>query len=353
MDTFIRPNKLQIEANASCQLRCPTCPTTSQGYPPVIGSGYLHFEDFKNILDDNPKLESINLDNRGELFLNPELLKIMEYGFKKNITMTANGGVNLNSVRKGVLEGLVKYRFKSLLCSIDGATPETYKIYRVGGNFDRVIKHIEVINDYKRKYQSSHPELSWQFVVFGHNEHEIPLAKEMAKSLNMSFKPKMSWDSEYSPIRNSEFVKEQTGWTAVTREEYEEITKKNYSQSVCFSLWISPRINWDGKVLGCCWNSWADFDGNAFQDGYLSAINNEKIIHARNMLLGRAEPMEDLPCTTCDLYQKMRNTGRYLSEREIFDRHSLLYHGVRFLYLRVPALQQLKKKTYSILSRCS
>jgi hypothetical protein len=112
--TLIRPHELHIEANASCQLRCPTCPTTSQGYPPVVGSGYLHFT---------------------------ELLQIIEYGFRKGIAISADSGVNLNFVREGVLEGLVKYRFRSLLCSIDGATPETYRMYRVGGNFERVIKH--------------------------------------------------------------------------------------------------------------------------------------------------------------------------------------------------------------------
>jgi MoaA/NifB/PqqE/SkfB family radical SAM enzyme len=353
MPTSIKPKKLQIEGNASCQLRCPTCPTTSQGYPPVVGSGHLHLTDFKKILNDNPQIKNVQFENRGELFLNPELMQIIEYGFKKNIIMTANSGVNLNNVRKDVLEGLVKHRFKSMLCSIDGATPETYRVYRVGGSFNRVIKNIQIINNYKIRYRTKYPELTWQFVVFGHNEHEIPLAKEMAKSLNMSFKPKMSWDSEYSPVRNTEFVREQTGWPAVTREAYEEITNQNYSQSVCYSLWISPRINWDGKVLGCCWNSWADFGGNAFHDGYLSVINSDKISYARRMLLGRSEPKAGLPCTTCELYQKMRNSDRYLSEREIFDRHSLLYRGLRFLYHRISVLQKLRKKTRSSLCRSS
>lgn len=343
MATLIRPHELHIEANASCQLRCPTCPTTSQGYPPVVGSGYLHFRDLKNLLDENSHLKKVQFENRGEMFLNPELLQIIEYGFRKGIAISADSGVNLNFVREGVLEGLVKYRFRSLLCSIDGATPETYRMYRVGGNFERVIKHIQEINHYKKLYKSKYPKLSWQFVVFGHNEHEIPLARKMANSLNMSFVTKMSWDSEYSPIRNREFVMKETGWPAVTREEFEKIKKQDYMRGVCSSLWISPRINWDGKVLGCCWNSWAEFGGNAFQDGYISAINNDKIRYARNMLRGKAETMKGLPCTMgCALYEKMRSSGRYLSEKEIFNRPSLVYRGVRFMHDHVPVLQQLR-----------
>ena len=350
MSISIRPKNLYIEGNASCQLRCPACPTTSKGYPPVVGSGHLHLKDLKRLLNDNPQIESVQLENRGELFLNPELLQIIKLGFERNISMSADSGVNLNNVGEGVLKGLVKYKFRSLLCSIDGATSETYGIYRIGGNFKRVMKHIEIINNYKKKYKSEYPELSWQFVVFGHNEHEIPLARKMANSLNMSFKPKMSWDSEITPIRNIGFVKKQTGWPAVTREEFERITKQHYSKTVCYSLWQSPRINWDGKVLGCCWNSWADFGSNVFKDGYISAINNDKIMYARNMLLGKVSPMEGLPCTSCHMYQKMRSNGKYLSEKEILDQNCILYCGVRSLYHHLPRLQKLRKSVRSILS---
>ena len=135
----------------------------------------------------------------------------------------------------------------------------------------------------------------------------------------------------------------QTGWPAVTREEYEKITEHNYMRSVCYSLWRSPRVNWDGKILGCCWNSWADFGGNAFRDGYVSAINNHKIKYARDMLLGREAPVEGLPCSTCELYKKMKQSGAFLREKEIYNRQSLLYRGARFVYHRMPALKKLKK----------
>lgn len=77
MPNSIKPNQLSIDANASCQLKCPTCPTTSKGYPPVIGSGYLKFDDFRGLLDDNPQFQRVELESRGEMFLNPELLQII------------------------------------------------------------------------------------------------------------------------------------------------------------------------------------------------------------------------------------------------------------------------------------
>jgi len=55
-----------------------------------------------------------------------------------------------------------------MTCSIDGASPETYRAYRVHGNFDAVIENIAKINRLKKAHQSNFPRLHWQFIVFGH-----------------------------------------------------------------------------------------------------------------------------------------------------------------------------------------
>jgi len=333
MKKIIKPKELCIECNASCQLRCPECPTTSNNSSPVFGYGFLKFRNFKKLIDDNPQFMLVQLQNRGELFLNPELLDIIKYAHKKKVALYCDSGVNLNNVRDQVLEGLAKYRFRSILCSIDGATPEIYKIYRVGGNLNRVIENVRKINYFKKKYRSKFPVLAWQFVVFGHNEHEIPKARKLAHELNMSFVTKMAWDSDYSPIRNKEFVRTETGWNAATREEYEKVEKVDYSRHVCYELWKSPRINWDGKVIGCCWNNWAEFGGNVFSEGYIASINSEKMNYAREMLLGNKETHGGLPCSSCKLYLKMKASNRYLTMKEIFRNTPLWYRTVRFIYL--------------------
>ena len=51
-----------------------------------------------------------------------------------------------------------------LSCSIDGASPETYRVYRVRGDFDAVIANIRTINAHKRAYGTELPRLLWQFV---------------------------------------------------------------------------------------------------------------------------------------------------------------------------------------------
>jgi hypothetical protein len=291
-------------------LRCPSCPTTTRAIHPAIGSGFLKLADFQQLVNANPWVKDLELSNYGEIFLNPDLLEIIKHAHARKVTLRAENGANLNHVREEVLDALVRYGFRSITCSIDGASAETYERYRVRGNFDRVIANIRKINELKERYHSEYPTLVWQFVAFGHNEHEIPRARELAAELNMRFYLKLSWDPDFSPVRDVETLREEAG--AATRDEYRERYGKDYMHRICHQLWDTPQINWDGKVLGCCRNFWGDFGGNALQDGLLHAINNEKIQHARAMLQGYAPAREDIPCTTCEIYIGMKASGSWL-----------------------------------------
>jgi MoaA/NifB/PqqE/SkfB family radical SAM enzyme len=336
------PQQMRLEASSFCQLRCPTCPTTSGAIHPAVGSGFLSLDNFRKLIDKNPSLTRLELSNYGEVLLNPHLLKILEYASSKTVAITFLNGVNLNHVTDELLEGLVKYRVRHIRCSIDGACSKTYRMYRIRGNFDQVIQHIEQINHFKRGYRSEFPQLTWQFVVFGHNEHEIPLAREMAARLGMNFCTKISWDAKFSPIRNSEFVRAQTGERAVTRQEYEQIYGRQYLSSICHQLWDDPQINWDGKNLGCCRNFWGDFGGNAFTDGFRKCFNHEKMHYARTMLRGHKPPRDDIPCSTCEMYLSMRNHSDWIIRRGGWRRYlDWIRRSGKRRYLRRRASQAL------------
>jgi hypothetical protein len=307
---------------------------------PIIGKGFLKLEDFKNLLDNNSWLKEIELSNYGEIFLNPDLLNIMKYAFERGVILTGTNGVNLNSAKGEVLEGLVKYQFRSITCSIDGASNKTYELYRVRGLFDTVIENIQKINFYKRQYQSAFPQLTWQFVVFGHNEHEIATAREMAAELGMRFRPKLSWNSEFSPIRNPQHVKKEIRLKAASREEYKKHYGKSYAHLTCYQLWDNPQVNWDGKLLGCDVNYWGDFGPNVFERGLLPSINNDKLQYAKNMLLGKAPARADIPCSTCDIYLTMQASGQWVQRRWYltFARYIYFRFGMRYKWDQLRAL---------------
>lgn len=310
----MQPVSIRLEASTRCQLKCPSCPTAQGKTTHFLGSGTLSLERFEQIIDRNPTLMHVELSNWGEIFLNPQLIDILRVGFEKNIMLTASNGVNLNTVKPEVLEALVKYKFRHLDCSIDGASQETYQQYRVGGNFHQVMENIQLINQYKAQYQSQFPLLLWQFVVFGHNEHEIETAREMATKLGMNFYVKLSWDEKISPVKDADRVRSQTASGAVSRSEYEQNQGSYIYKDMCQQLWTNPQVNWDGRLLGCCFNYWGDF-GNVFSNP--DSLTGESITYAKAMLMGQAEPKAEIPCTTCKNFQAMQRTGNWMKKNDL------------------------------------
>jgi hypothetical protein len=108
---LIKPKSVRLEVSSRCQLRCPSCPTTTKAIEPAVGSGVLKFDDFKNFLQANPSVRNIEISNYGEVFLNPEILKILQRAHEKRVTIKIENGANLNHVSDEVLEALVKFLF--------------------------------------------------------------------------------------------------------------------------------------------------------------------------------------------------------------------------------------------------
>jgi len=302
----IEPSRIRLIASTICQLKCPTCPTTQGIIGKNLGNQTLKFKDFKEFINANPWVKKIELAGHGEIFLNPDLPRMMQYSFRKGIELSAAAGSNLNTLSEEMAEALVKFRFHFISCSIDGASNGTYRIYRRNGDFSKVISNIRMINRYKKKYCSPLPRLQWQFILFGHNEHEILKAKLMALKLGMGFQARVAWD-DFSPIKDKEMVRRLTGLDVFNRDEYREKTGKAYLSS-CAQMWINPQINADGRVFGCCMNYWSDF-GNAFKENFLDILNSEKMNYTRLMLLGKKTERSDIPCLQCPYYKEMKMTG--------------------------------------------
>src|SRR6185437_13071150 len=154
--------------------------------------------------------------------------------FERGVVLHADNGTNLNFLHPDALDALIRYRFRSLTVSIDGASPETYAQYRRKGDFEHVIANIRRINEEKRRHQTGYPILTWQFIVFGHNEHEIDAARKLAAELGMRFRAKLSWDEDVSPIRNRELVQIALQTRNVTRADHYAATGQAYLRTICY-----------------------------------------------------------------------------------------------------------------------
>jgi MoaA/NifB/PqqE/SkfB family radical SAM enzyme len=282
----------------------------------------LRADRFRQILDDNPKIMHVELSNWGEMFLNPQLPEILEEAYRRGVILTVSNGVNLNTARTETLEALVKFRFAHLVCAIDGATQETYEAYRRNGALENVINNIKTINGFKKKYRSRFPMLTWQFIDFRHNKHEIDQARQMAESLGMEFFIKPDWgdfDRAADGERRNRSQKPEPAPAKdqpIIRDADSIPPAASSDKEICSQLWVLPQINWDGRVLGCCANYWGDY-GNAFQEPLAAIMDGEKLRYARAMVRGTAGPRADIPCTSCHFYKAMQAKDDWMTAADL------------------------------------
>ncbi|MCQ2788891.1 MAG: radical SAM protein [bacterium] len=320
------PTKISLEACSLCQLNCPACWVRlgEEKIKKEDGFGYLKFKDFKNLVDDNPQINEIELANHGEIFLNPELDKIIKYAYEKKIILSANNGVNLNTLSDEMAEALVKYQFSAMTVSIDGATPDVYKIYRRGGDFNKVIANIKKINEFKKKYNSEFPKMFYKFIIFNHNIDDILPAKKLAKELNMNIKFEQNCRPSYAPLSEEQKarVEKLLGLILESKSEKQSLNEYKNGKSkwfFCQDLFLSPQINWNGKLLGCCYSLVSTFDVNVFEEGLLKALNQQKVLYAKQMVTDfSTPPKKDILCSSCSVYETIKEENyEMFSDRKL------------------------------------
>jgi len=91
-DARVSPSRIRLEASTHCQLKCPTCETATGELYEQVALGFLRFDNFRQLIDNNPQVREIELSNFGEIFLNPHLPKIIEYAFQKNVQLSDEWG---------------------------------------------------------------------------------------------------------------------------------------------------------------------------------------------------------------------------------------------------------------------
>lgn len=306
-------NSVHLSATSKCQLKCPVC-ETARGFnrQGVLGAGHLKAVELLRFLDMNPTIRKMEISHYGELFLNPEAPEIFHAAFLKNVSLTVANGVNLNFLSDEQCDALVKYRVRLLTVAIDGATPETYAIYRRGGDFARVLENVARINAAKKKYASPYPELFWQFIPFAHNEHEIAAARSLASGLGMTFSVKLNAADTYAPVKDPQRIAKEAGVIHATRKDYLAERGRIYGLP-CHQLWVSPQINWDGKLLGCCSNLFGSL-GDAFERPLEEVMQSSPVMQTKKILLGLEPVTADSPCARCYVFtEKIKDKCRVLS----------------------------------------
>jgi radical SAM protein with 4Fe4S-binding SPASM domain len=294
------PTKITVESGNVCNLRCPLCPT-GQG-DKSAQKGMMPFETFEKLMDQAGRdLITIRLYNWGEPLLNKDLVRMCELAYQRRVSVKLSS--HLNDLTPELAEGLLRAKVKKIYISADGATPESYAIYRRGGDFEKVMDNIRMLVAKKAELRATFTRVIWLFHVFRHNEHEVEIARKLAGELGVKLQLNMVRtdmgkeifeDAKHALERDGHWLPEQDEYCAYDRD-----AETAQREVMCTLPWKDTAVNWDGKVLACC----SVYDeshhyGSIHDEDFRSIWNGKMYVEARREILGRPDTADTI-CKTC------------------------------------------------------
>ncbi|MEW5819895.1 MAG: radical SAM/SPASM domain-containing protein [Cyanobacteriota bacterium] len=273
------PKIFVIETSLICDLKCPECALGSS----LINrpKGVLSFEKFEIIANKiKPLAEKTYLIIWGEPLLNKDIFKII----KKTSTFSqTNISTNANTLTEENAIEIINSGLSDIVVSIDAVTQQTYEKYRVGGNFEKVLSNLKMLNELNIKHGQK-VRIIPQFIVFKHNQHELEEFKNICKSLELKPFIKAPYIRRNSIFANS-------GDSKFIRKKYKNEKQLKKAMKQCPDARNTFTILLDGSVVLCCYdhNSIMSF-GNIFEQDVLEIWNSDKYKEYRWNILNGSPP---------------------------------------------------------------
>jgi radical SAM family protein/iron-sulfur cluster protein len=189
------PSRLYIECTAACNISCAqACCAPETGITRTRQAGMLDFELFRRAVDEAaPSLGRIDFFNYGETFLHKRAIEMCEYiksRFPHVYLYTSTNGLAFTEeqARRLVNSGIDEVTF-----SIDGATPESYVVYRKRGDFEKAIRNLRAAVHEKRRAGRDVPFINWRYILFTHNDsdEEMQRARDLANDIGVD---RLCWE---------------------------------------------------------------------------------------------------------------------------------------------------------------
>lgn len=361
-----RPYGLVIDPSNMCQLACPGCVHSTRNETLQVfdwPKGTLSEDRLSALLKlYGPHAIGVYFCNYGEPLLNLETPKLIRLA--KTYLMGTALSTSL-SVRRFDADAYVESGLDFMVLSIDGATQPVYERFRRNGDLELVFSNIRKLVIAKRRLGKRTPVLSWNFLAFEHNAHEISLAARMARELGVNqfrvvnpfdvrwddpeIRPaavkggvrRLNWLSIASQPQNWNPFPDSVASGAIARAFENPWNQQTASNSppgsghTCHWLYKNIVMDATGRIMPCCGGPRPDinlvfgtFDGNGSDP-----FNSEKYRQARAWFSGGASsPADDSAphCTKCEWDQTTVNIGspeirRYFraADGAFFDRRSM------------------------------
>jgi radical SAM protein with 4Fe4S-binding SPASM domain len=283
------PRTIQIELDNRCNLFCKQCARQTRGLPENMG--YLGYENFLKIMSQFQHLDSICLNGFGEVLLNKDLFRIVEWcksEMSNKISFFTNGTlIDQDIARKIVSSGL-----DTIIVSIDAATPKTHEKIRKSKKdtdvFRKIVDGIKLINDEKLKQGSKSPELNVSFALMPDNLLDVEKIIELTGITGIATIGFGEINGIWSDntITRKTFIKTVINAHKKAKKVGIHLGCSLSLKHSCIAPWESPYITWDGSLVPCCWNPYPEKInfGNIFESPFEEIWNNEAMRNFRRAL---------------------------------------------------------------------
>ena len=189
---------IQIETSSMCNAACPQCLREWWGGDySRINQTYIPTEFYETCIPQHvyDNLEKINFcGDVGDPCTAPNFIEVCKVIQRKNpnivITVSTNGG--MKSAEWWAELGNILRPKDVVVFGIDGLE-DTNWIYRVNVRWSKLMGNV-------KSFINAGGHAHWQFISFSHNEHQIPLARELSNELGFK---------DFFTLPNNRFAVEQ------------------------------------------------------------------------------------------------------------------------------------------------
>jgi radical SAM protein with 4Fe4S-binding SPASM domain len=288
------PFAASIEPTTSCNLGCPECPSGLRQFSRPTGS--MDMASFRRICDElSPTLAYLTLYFQGEPYLNPHFFHFVDYASRKRIFTATSTNAHFLSPRNA--ERTVQSGLDRLIISLDGADADSYDRYRIGGDYNKVLAGVKNLVDAKKKLGSQKPFLELQFIVFRHNEEQIPQIKRLATELGVD-RLNLKSAQIYDFKEGSDFIPASGQFARYRKDENGRWVIKSKLPNSCQRMWQGMVITWDGRVVPCCFDKDARYVmGNILEKSFAEIWKSEGYSAFRRQLFRKRSSIDI--CSNC------------------------------------------------------
>ena len=148
------PPYLLIEPVSACNLRCPFCFQTDKSFTKKPFMGVIDFDFFKKIIDqaDEMGVGAITIASRGEPTMHKKYSEMLEYMNQKQNIFEIKSNTNGTYLTEDICHAIFKNEMTQIVISSDHYIKEDYERLRLGSNFEKVVKNVDMLFKIRRKY---------------------------------------------------------------------------------------------------------------------------------------------------------------------------------------------------------